>query len=324
MKIMMTKKKVMVARALSFIFILCLLGASMGNVHAQTPENKYFSETGHNVSGEFLKFYSNDPNATFLFGYPITEEFTSKDGETVQYFQRARFEFHADQPEGQRVQVTPLGSLTYVSAGPLNLATNTFACRTYKETGYAVCLAFLEFFDQYGGVARFGYPISPFEYHENKIVQYFENARLEWQPRKPEGQRVVVSDLGRVYFDMLGEDLGLLPPVKALDNSPQVINKLLVRAFAWKAVTLASDSQTIFVIAQDQNQQPVANASCAAVVHWSNTREETFTLATNKNGIAVIPLNFVNQPYGKLIHADVTCSYKGLNNRSSTSFRIWY
>lgn len=133
-------------------------------------------------------------------------------------FQRARFEFHADQPEGQRVQVTPLGSLTYVSAGPLNLATNTFACRTYKETGYAVCLAFLEFFDQYGGVARFGYPISPFEYHENKIVQYFENARLEWQPRKPEGQRVVVSDLGRVYFDMLGEDLGLLPPVKALDN----------------------------------------------------------------------------------------------------------
>ena len=129
----------------------------------------------------------------------------------MQYFQRARFEYRADLPEGQRVQLTQLGRETYISTGPLNV-NNTFACRTYAETGYAVCFAFLEFFDQYGGVAQFGYPISGFEYHENKIVQYFEKARLEWQPWKPEGQRVVVSDLGRMYFDKLGEDPGLISP----------------------------------------------------------------------------------------------------------------
>jgi len=59
-----------------------------------------------------------------------------------------------------------------------------------------------------------------FEYHENKIVQYFEKARMEWQPWKVEGQRVVISDLGRIYFDKLGEDVGLLSPVKPANTTP--------------------------------------------------------------------------------------------------------
>ena len=314
----------MLRRSITLVFILCLLGTSWGSVYAQTLENKYFSETGHNVTGDILKYYNSNPNAMFLYGYPITEEFTSKDGKKVQYFQRARFEYRADLPEGQRVQITPLGSLTYVSTGPLNVTANTFACRTYIETGYAVCFAFLEFFDKYGGTTQFGYPISSFEYHENKIVQYFEKARLEWQPWKPEGQRVVVSDLGRVYFDELGEDLGSIPPVKALDNTPQTISKLQVRAFVWKAVTLATDSQLIFVIVQDQNQLPVANANCTSVVHWPDGRNDSFTLATNTNGVGMIPLSFASQPYGSLIYTDVSCTYNSLTGSTTTSFRIWY
>ena len=222
----------------------------------------------------------------------------------MQYFQRARFEYRADLPEGQRVQLTQLGRETYLSTGPLNVS-NTFACRTYPETGYPVCFAFLEFFDQYGGVSQFGYPISGFEYHENKIVQYFEKARLEWQPWKMEGQRVVVSDLGRMYFDKLGEDIGLLSPVKPLNNTSTDIVNLQVRAFVWKAVTLATDSQLIFVIVQDQNLQPVANASCTTLVHWPDGRAEPTTLTTNTNGVGMVPLSFTSQPYGSLIYTDV-------------------
>jgi len=314
----------MVRRYTTLLFILCLLGASWGSVHAQTTDNKYFSETGHNVIGEFLQYYNSNPSASFLYGYPITEEFISKDGKKVQYFQRARFEYRADLPEGQRVQATPVGSLTYVSTGSLNVAANTFACRAYTETGYSVCFAFLEFFDQNGGTAQFGYPISSFEYHENKIVQYFEKARLEWQAWKPEGQRVVVSDLGRVYFDTLGEDLGLIPPVKPLDNTPQTISKLKVRAFVWKAVTVATDSQVIFIIVQDQNQQPVANTNCTSVVHWPDGHNDSFSLATNTNGVGMIPLTFVSQIQGNLIYTDVSCTYGSLSGATTTSFRIWY
>lgn len=314
----------MVRRFFAILLILALLSVNWGSVHAQTQDNKYFSETGHNVKGEFLKFYNSNLNALFLFGYPITEEFTSKDGKIVQYFQRARFEFRADLPEGQRIQLTQLGRETYISTGPLNV-NNSFACRTYTETGFAVCFAFLEFFDLYGGTAQFGYPISGFEYHENMIVQYFEKARLEWQPRKTEGQRVVVSDLGRFYFDKLGEDPGLIPPVKPLDNTiiTTVIN-LQVRAFVWKAVTLASDSQIIFVIVQDQNLQSVANASCIANVHWPDGRTEPISLTTSTNGVGMVPLSFTSQPYGSLIYTDVSCNYSGLGGNTTTSFRIWY
>lgn len=313
----------MLRRLLSLILAFCMLITSWSSVRAQTGDSKYFSETGHNVKGEFLLFYNSNPNALFLYGYPITEEYTDQNGITVQYFQRARFEFRADLPSGQRVQLTQLGRETYFSTGPLKVS-NTFACRTYTETGYAVCFAFLEFFDQYGGIAQFGYPISGFEYHENKLVQYFEKARLEWQPWKIEGQRVGVSDLGRIYFDKLGEDPGLLASVKSLDNTNTNIINLQVRAFAWKAVTLATDSQLIFVIVQDQNMQPIANASCITVMHWPDGRAESAGLITNVNGMGIVPLSFVSQPYGSLIYANVTCTLSDLNGSTITSFRIWY
>jgi hypothetical protein len=315
----------MMCRSVAVFITLCLLSVSWVFVRAQASDQdpRYFSETGHNVKGDFLKFYNSNPNATFLYGYPITEEFTGKDGKTVQYFQRTRFEYYADLPEGQRVQVTQLGRVTYVSTGPLNVS-NTFACRKDAEAGYPICFAFLEYFDQYGGVAQFGHPISGFEYHEDKIVQYFEKTRLEWQPWKAEGQRVVVSDLGRIYFDKFGEDPGLLSPVKPSNNTNTKIVSLQARAFARKAVTLATDSQMIFVIVQDQNLQPVSNASCATLVRWPDGRAVPSTLSTNANGVGTVPLSFTSQPYGSLIYVDVACAFSNFNANTTTSFRIWY
>jgi len=305
------------------ILTMIFLISAPGTVHAQTQDSKYFNETGHNVYGDFLKFYDSNPNSTFLFGFPITEQFTSKDGKTVQYFQRARFELRSDLPEGQRVQISSLGQSTFVSTGALSVQ-NTFACRSFVETGYPVCFAFLDFFDKYGGVAQFGYPISGFEYHENKLVQYFEKTRLEWQPWKPEGQRVVVSDLGRVYFDKLGEDPALLAPTSPSTNAPRIVSALQVRAFAWKAVTLANDNQIFFVILQDQNMLPVPDASCSAIVNWPNGTKDSTAIRTNTNGVGIISLSFFNQPYGSLVYTDINCTYNNLNATTTTSFRIWY
>lgn len=313
----------MIRRLFAFALAFLLMGTNWVSVRAQSMEFKYFNETGHNVSGEILRFYNSNPNATLLYGYPITEEITSKDGKHVQYFQRARLEYRADLPEGQRVQVSLLGRETYVPSSPLDV-NSPFACRLYSETGFSVCFAFLEFFDQYGGLSQFGYPISPFEYHDNIIVQYFEKARLEWQPWKPEGQRVVVSDLGRIYFDKFGEDPGFLPPVQPLDNTATTVINLQVRAFAWKAVTLANDSQLIFIIVQDQALQPVSNSSCTTTIHWPDGRADSNTINTNSNGVGMVALSFANQQYGSLIYTDVACTFSGLSGFTTTSFRIWY
>jgi hypothetical protein len=67
----------------------------------------YFPETGHVVSLEFLQFY-RDHGGLDTFGYPRSE-FMYADGYIVQYFQRARMEWHSDsQPE---IVLTNLGDI---------------------------------------------------------------------------------------------------------------------------------------------------------------------------------------------------------------------
>ncbi len=314
----------MIRKLVVLVIVICFLSINWGSVHAQKNEtSKFFSETGHYVKGDFLTFYNSSTNATVIYGYPITEEFTSKDGVTIQYFQRARFEYRAELPAGQRVQLTSLGQATFVSTGAVNI-NSPAACRTYSKNSPAVCFAFLEFFEKYGGTAQFGYPLSGFEYHENVLVQYFEKARLEWQPGKPEGQHVVVSDLGRIYFEKLNEDPGLLAPVKTDNTTQNQIKSIHVRAFVLKAVTLGTDSQLIYIIVQDQLLQAVADAKCSAVVHWKDGRTDSNTISTNSSGIGLMALSFSNQPYGSLVYIDATCVIKEIKGSTITSFRIWY
>src|SRR5215211_1332987 len=97
----------------ALFLLLTILLMSWGSASAQSANMQYFPETGHHVKGDFLHFYKNVPNPNLVFGYPITEQLTSKDGKTVQYFQRARFEFQSDLPEAQPIQLTPIGQKSY-------------------------------------------------------------------------------------------------------------------------------------------------------------------------------------------------------------------
>ncbi len=313
----------MMNRSRAFVGLLLALTVLLhawAPVQAQSADFLYFDQTGHNVVGEFLKFYQRAKDPTLLYGYPITEQFVSRDGKTVQYFQRARFEW-----DGVQVRLTPIGEKTYTQGSQLNVY-NPMACQMFPETGYPVCFAFLDFFNEYGGVEQFGLPISPFEYHDNMIVQYFENARLEWHPWMPDGQRVVVGDLGYVYFDKIGEDPGHLDPSPPYDQTivqPRVLS-LVVRAFVLKAVTLSTDHQAIFVIVQDQNLKSVANATVDVKLHWPMGGEESYRFVTNDNGVAIAIVEFSDQPYGTLVYIDVDVTYQGLKGHTTTSFRIWY
>lgn len=307
-------------RWLAVIMAFCLLFTTLGSVYAQTTDVEYFAQTGHSVSGDFLRYYRSVSNPTLLFGYPLTEQFTSKDGKTVQYFQRARFERAPELPQG--VRLTPLGLETYSAEGQL-VINNPFACRTYTQTGYSVCFAFLEFFDENGGLERFGYPISPFEFHNNQIVQYFENARFEWRPALADGQRIGLTDLGRIYFDQLSEDPGFLKPVPR-DAGPNPVLSLQVRAFLAKAVTKTNDNQTVYVLVQDQNLQPVAGANGVATIRLASghTTQEAFTI--NNRGVGTFSFGFTNQPNGQLVYVDISVTYNSLGGKTTTSFRIWY
>lgn len=82
-------------------------------------ESTFFKETGHNLSGGFRSFWMKYGGLA-IFGYPISEEMqvTGSDGKplTVQYFERARFEWHpGSNPAMFDVMLTRLGADAYAS-----------------------------------------------------------------------------------------------------------------------------------------------------------------------------------------------------------------
>lgn len=74
----------------------------------------FFAETNHNACNGFLAYFTKFGGLD-AFGYPLTEEFTFVDSATgrpttMQYFQRARFEWHpGSAPERYDVQLGLLG-----------------------------------------------------------------------------------------------------------------------------------------------------------------------------------------------------------------------
>jgi hypothetical protein len=309
-------------RLVVLLSILALLMTPRGIASAQSSEVKFFPETGHSVRGDFLDFYNSVEDPRLVFGYPITEQITSRDGNTVQYFQRARFELHTELPEGQRVQLTALGQLTYKPADQLDLG-GTAGCERFPS-GHSVCFAFLEFYKANGGMAQFGNPISPFEFHANLIVQYFERARFEWRADRPEGQRVVLTDLGRLYFDQLGESPVHLRAVNPVDATIDAILSVRVRAFVGKSVMQSSGQQNVFVMVQSQTGRAISNATGKTVIQWPDGHTDEYFFVTDRSGVGSVTFNFADQQQGELVVIEVFVAYQGLAARTKTSFRIWF
>lgn len=91
-----------------------------GKENTTVADGFSFPETGHYVGGGFWTYW-RDKGGLAIFGYPLSEEIAEmcEDGvvRTVQYFERAVFEYHPDQPVQQQVQVRRLGALAAKQAG---------------------------------------------------------------------------------------------------------------------------------------------------------------------------------------------------------------
>ncbi len=150
-------------------------------------QNMFFSPTSHHVSDRagFLTYWREN-GGVLVFGYPISEEIV-EDGRVVQYFERARFEYHPESPSS--VQLSLLGSQLF---GKQAFAPGKpeDGARYFPETGHTLGGKFLNFWLKRGGLAVFGYPISePIEEPSptdgvTRVAQYFERARFEYHPEE--------------------------------------------------------------------------------------------------------------------------------------------
>ena len=312
--------------ALIVFSLVLLIGftAIPGSVSAQGSDSVYVPETGHWIRGEFLKEYNSVSDPLLYFGYPITDDFLDTvTNQQEQYFQKARFDL-VDTPNGPQVQLAHLGSLLHENNDQLaNIAEDGPTCRRFSN-GFSVCYAFLQFYDAYNGSAYFGLPISKLEVIDGRYVQYFEDARMEWWPERAAGERVVLTDLGRVYFDKIAANPDLLKPNLALNAQGKLANPV-VRVFAQKALIGAGEQQTVDVVVQNQYLQAMTGAQVGLTITLPDGTSQFYRLPeTNQYGFSQITLPVPSLDAQSVVQLNAEVTIDGESAEGSGWYRIWW
>ena len=169
----------------------------------------HFEATMHNACGIFAEYWAANGGLA-LFGYPLSEAYTDESGMLVQYFERARFEYHADLAgTAYEVLLSRLGADIWEVNRPFEPLPEPDAasCLDFPETGQRVCGAFAEIWARDGGLAVFGYPLTSLVDEGGVSVQYFERARFELRPGEwPANQDVFLGRLGAETIEHVLEE----------------------------------------------------------------------------------------------------------------------
>jgi hypothetical protein len=120
----------------------------------------------------------------------------------------------------------------YAGTRQLFAPANTLAaedCVTFIQTGKVVCGRFLQYWQQNGGLAQQGLPLSNAFHERSKadgktyLVQYFERAVFESHPENFAPNDVLLTLLGREKFQAEypnGVPSGDVPPVPSIQPTP--------------------------------------------------------------------------------------------------------
>ncbi|HYO48644.1 MAG TPA: hypothetical protein VEW94_02235 [Chloroflexia bacterium] len=176
--------------------------------------SRTFSETGKTASGLFLEYWETHGGLAQQ-GYPISDVFgevSDLNGQpyTVQYFERAVFEYHPENQPPFNVLLSQLGTFQYkrkYKDGAPNQQPNMSAGSVvFQETGKRLGGKFLAYWREHGGLAQQGLPISD-EFMEKSdldgkeyLVQYFERAVFEYHPENQSPFDVLLSQLGTFQY----------------------------------------------------------------------------------------------------------------------------
>ena len=297
---------------------------------------RYFIETGHYVCSQFLAFYEAR-GAAEIFGYPLTEPFVdARSGLTVQYFQRARLEYHPDQEAGHRIQlgslVDELGYAFPRLPGERIPRLRSALQQYFHKTGHVVSFAFLAFFLEHGGLGTFGYPLSEALFEDGHTVQYFERFRMEWHPEAMAGPEIRLSNLGETYLERfaVGEDARepLPPPPEMIASGSKTgrlaVSDLHVTASVASILTARSGEQTVHVFVSNQQGQPVLGASSTLEVQYEDGGVAYLLPLTDEGGHAEVSFELGETQPGRRVVIEVVAAYGDVAGETDTFFLAWW
>jgi len=189
----------------------------------------FFPETGHYLYYLFLSYWQKFGGLQ-VFGYPLTEQRLEGDY-WVQYFERARFEYHPEYEQKDpnwdkldkttklklQIQLTRLGAdlvsqrtskQGYPAADPSSLPPGAIL---FPETGHSISGAIAAYWQSHNGLVNFCYPLSEPLQEKSALdgktytVQYFERTRLEIHPENAgTPYEILLGQMGRELLQSKG------------------------------------------------------------------------------------------------------------------------
>jgi peptide/nickel transport system substrate-binding protein len=247
----MYKSKRGVGRIALYLTVIGAMCASIAPSGARQAAAQGSSRTinGHAVGGRFLEVWSSqgsEQNNVYVNGLPITDrraEISLTDGKSydTQWFERARYEAHPENKAPYDVLLGLLGVTLTEGRGVVD--PNTKKVRNaadaafvgidkpadvdnktkvwFQETRHSVNGKILEYWNKYGGLQQFGFPLSE-QFNEvsatdgkTYTVQYFERNRFELHPEKQAPYEVELGLLGVQQYKQVpiaAADLPIAPP----------------------------------------------------------------------------------------------------------------
>ncbi|MEA2573505.1 MAG: hypothetical protein QOH93_803 [Chloroflexia bacterium] len=115
--------------------------------------------------------------------------------------------------------------------------------RYYEETGYSLAPEFVAYYDEYGGVPLFGYPVTPARIESGFLVQWTERQRLEYHPEHA-GTRfeVLLGLLGReLTTGYSGPSFRAQPNSASLSNQPVAASELPAEYFFTETAQIVAE-----------------------------------------------------------------------------------
>jgi lipoprotein-anchoring transpeptidase ErfK/SrfK len=207
------------------LLVLAIFAGSLWLLH---PTSAQPTATTLDDTYGFLSFWSANDGER-LFGKPLTDPLTEND-RVVQYFEHARLEYH---PESAAVLLGLIGrERTQWRSFPPQPATNSGGLRP-DGADYVILTAFRSFWEENGGVAIFGMPISA-PHWENMPsgrfqVQYFERALFIHHPLYAgQDKEIELAPLGREiaasrgYIEGAATNLPVLYSFESIALAPEV------------------------------------------------------------------------------------------------------
>jgi hypothetical protein len=308
-------------------------------------------EISHNVHGIFLVFYLTHDGVD-NFGVPLTEAFW--DGAfIVQYFERARLEFHPENPEPYRVLLGLLGLEEYSSTSPtmdppIRVAAIPPADNPnflyFPATGHMISFAIKDYFESHGGVDVFGYPISQLRYESGNFVQYFQRQRLEWNPADI-GTKVRPTAIGKTVLDKkypatfqwrasavndwcpettldMLKSKSFPAPTPATVSAPSLVppTSLQLRVTVQFKQTGPTGPQYVDVLVTEPSGKPVDGAALYAVVYFQNGKRYFPLLASDSVGKSTLQFDIGKQPIGSSTSIEVVAIVGAVNGAGNAVF----